>query len=44
MGKFLCFIGWHRWSWRLSELAYVGRESTQSATCKRCKVRYKGRI
>jgi hypothetical protein len=46
MGKILCFLGWHRWTWKLSDVGYVSLNENPPdfARCERCDARYEKQL
>jgi len=37
--KFLCFIGWHKWSWNLSSVNRIDNSIPPNAKCERCGIK-----
>ena len=38
--KMLCFIGWHEWTWKLSDVECIDDKIPDFAICKHCGERY----
>ena len=40
IGKLLCMIGWHNWTWKLSDVGFIDDSIPEIAKCGRCGVEY----
>lgn len=41
MKNLLCRIGWHKWTWLLSDVKKINNEIPDCAKCERCGVSFK---